>query len=155
MGRLADGPNGWIGVDFDRTLSQRGHDGGNNMPGPAVPEMVARVKRWLDQGINVRIFTARVAPLPTETGWFPPEEQHKILEAWCLEHLGQVLPITCSKDYFMKELWDDAVVAVEENTGRQLSPSKVDGPQPMPVPEQVSEQPSKGSGGQLSFGFID
>lgn len=126
MSRLANGPNGWIGVDFDRTLSYREHDGGDSLPGPPVAAMVSRVKRWLAAGKNVRIFTARVAPGLTEPGWIPPEEQKAVIEAWCLKHLGQVLPVTCQKDYYMLELWDDIAVSVEENTGRQLSPSKVE-----------------------------
>jgi len=46
----------------------------------------------------------------------------RAVEAWCREHLGRVLPVTCVKDWAMIELWDDRSVAVETNTGHQLSP---------------------------------
>lgn len=137
MGRLANGPKGWIGVDFDRTLSERGHDGGDNSPGKPVPVMVERVKRWVAEGRNVRIFTARVTPGITEPNWTPPEQQVKVIQDWCLQHIGVILPVTCMKDYYMLELWDDCAVAVEENTGRQLSPSKVD--RPTLAPMQISD----------------
>lgn len=154
MGRLANGPRGWIGVDLDRTLAQREHDGGDNTPGEPVPAMVARVKRWLSQGKNVRIFTARVAPGIVEPGWTPAEEQTAIVEAWCLKHIGQILPVTCMKDYYMKEMWDDCAVAVEENTGRQLSPSKVDGP-PTPTSGPGSVEPLSTTERQRPGGLAD
>lgn len=136
MGRLANGPRGWIGVDLDRTLAQRGHDGGANEPGEPILPMVARVKKWLAEGRNVRIFTARVAECEDNPkDWTPPSEQRALIEAWCLKHIGTKLPVTCVKDYFMLEMWDDVAVAVEENTGTQLSSSKVEGPPPMQFSE--------------------
>jgi hypothetical protein len=36
---------------------------------------------------------------------------------WCEEHIGVRLPITCTKDYGMVELWDDRAVQVIPNTG--------------------------------------
>ena len=50
---------GWIGVDLDGTLA---HYGGWVEPeriGQPIAPMVARIKEWLGQGIEVRIFTAR------------------------------------------------------------------------------------------------
>ena len=51
---------GWIGVDLDGTLAE--YDGwvGPQHIGKPVPLMVDRVKRMLDYGEDVRIFTARV-----------------------------------------------------------------------------------------------
>jgi hypothetical protein len=43
------------------------------------------------------------------------------IKAWCLENIGIELPVTCSKDKDMLELWDDRAVTVEHNTGRCLS----------------------------------
>lgn len=42
------------------------------------------------------------------------------IQAWCLKHLGQVLAITCVKDYSMVELWDDRAVQVRPNTGLKV-----------------------------------
>lgn len=127
MGRLSEGPDGWIGVDFDRTLAHRIHDSGTIDVGPPVQSMLTRVKRWLEEGRNVKIFTARVGKGPEDGRWGTVAQQRELVEQWCVKYLGQKLPVTCEKDGYMIELWDDSAVAVEENTGRQLSPSKVDG----------------------------
>lgn len=132
MSRYSSGPDGWIGVDLDRTLAYRKHDGSHNGIGDPVPAMVERVKNWLSNGQKVKIFTARVA------GLFEPdarklyrrgdsaEVQVGLINEWCLKHIGQVLPVTAVKDSYCKEIWDDLAVRVEENTGRRLSPSKVE-----------------------------
>lgn len=120
--------SGWIGVDLDGTLARvdygKIYDG---TIGPPVPAMLERVKRWLAEGVEVRIVTARVAePLQCWEGYEHSDfakgvaEQRALIEAWCLEHVGQVLPVTAQKDYAMIELWDDRAVAVEHNTGRVL-----------------------------------
>lgn len=107
----------WIGVDLDGTLAR------DDVPlatptgiGPPVPLMVGRVKQWLAAGIDVRIVTARVSGPYTEG--FNEQDQRLQIVNWCLEHIGRALPITCSKDYLMHELWDDRAVRVKRNTGR-------------------------------------
>lgn len=105
---------GWIGVDLDGTLAHsapKNRSFGPSFIGEPIPLMVDRVKEWLAEGIDVRIFTARVA-------FDPGDESRAAIEAWCQEHLGQVIPITCQKDYAMVELYDDRARQVEENTGR-------------------------------------
>lgn len=127
--------SGWIGVDFDGTLAEYGTWQGPTHVGKPVGEMLFRVKKWLADGREVRIFTARAFPI----GCIDPEqvlpapladgaviatreqvatEAVHAIRAWCLEHLGQVLTITCIKDYGMVELYDDRAVQVEMNTGR-------------------------------------
>lgn len=122
---------GWIGVDFDGTLAHyTSGDIASHGPqhcGPPIPEMVARIRGWLAEGKDVRIFTARV--------WYGQPGQHPNWEefwlrqreattardaiaAWCLKHIGVQLPITCEKDYNMIELWDDRVIQVIPNTGQ-------------------------------------
>jgi hypothetical protein len=111
----------WIAVDLDSTLAV--FNGDRTQVGPPTPpdehdvSMVDRVKQWLANGEDVRIFTARVADDPDGT-------QKKMIEAWCKEHIGQVLPITNIKDHQMIEQWDDRAVRVGRNTGVQLSPSE-------------------------------
>lgn len=91
--------------------------------------MVERLKKHLEHGDEVKIFTARVWPLGTDEGLHPKtrEEVHRIIEAkraktairrWCKEHIGQELPITCVKDYSMLVLYDDRARQVELNTGK-------------------------------------
>ena len=109
-----DHREGWIGVDLDGTLAH--YDGDHSKVGEPTA-MVQRVKAWLAAGEDVRIFTARVHDDPDGV-------QRKMIEQWCAEHLGRVLPITCVKDHQMVELWDDRAVRVGRNTGNQLSPSE-------------------------------
>ena len=105
---------GWIGVDFDGTLAVYDHWRGTTHVGPPIPLMVERIKAWLASGIEVRIVTARASD-PEEA-----KEAVPAIEAWCLEHVGCVLPVTHQKDYQMMEIWDDRAVSVEKNTGRDL-----------------------------------
>ena len=124
--------SGWIGVDLDGVLAiwhQR------YLPdlGPPIPLMIARVNRWLAEGMDVRIFTARVQPSPDEPDWwaechrlgFPTAEawvtgQRDRIDAFCEEHFGRRLPITAAKDWKLIEVWDDRCVQMEVNTGRPL-----------------------------------
>lgn len=112
--------DGWIGVDLDGTLARYDKWNGANSIGEPVPAMVARVRRWLAENREVRIFTARVSG-----GTAAERRQIRLsIRKWCKRVIGQELPITNIKDYEMIELWDDRVVAVEPNTGRPLNPSR-------------------------------
>jgi len=109
----------WIGVDLDGTLArddQRDSRDFDLCPiGPPIPLMVDRVKAWLKQGIEVRIFTARANPLDMTPTKFAATQL--AIRKWCEEHIGQELVITYEKDYRIKELWDDRAVRVRKNTG--------------------------------------
>jgi hypothetical protein len=100
---------GWIGVDLDGTLAT--YDGWKGPElehiGQPVPMMLKRVKRWLAEGRDVRIFTARACI---------PEQVPPVL-AWLRNHLGRELPVTCSNDLHMVELWDDRAVQIVPNVG--------------------------------------
>lgn len=111
---------GWIGVDLDGTLAH--YDGwrGADDIGAPIPAMLERVKRWLADGREVRIFTARVSHDGTPGRMMEAELARWAIINWCKEHLGQMLPVTNIKDYAMVELWDDRAVQVEANTGRAL-----------------------------------
>jgi hypothetical protein len=132
--------SGWIGVDFDGTLATYGTWAGADHVGEPIAPMVERVKRWLAEGREVRIFTARISGLDK---CFTIEMQPTIgydgelvvdrdsdaakalhaIRAWCRQHIGQVLPITNVKDYGMIELWDDRAVQVRANTGEVVGRS--------------------------------
>lgn len=115
--------SGWIGVDFDATLAF--YDGwkGPEELGPPVPKMLDRVKAWLAEGREVRIFTARVGATGLKNQDGTPDDerfaqaQREKIEAWCMKHLGQKLQVTASKDFGMVELWDDRCRQVQPNTG--------------------------------------
>lgn len=111
--------SGWIGVDFDGTLSR--YDGwvSETHCGDPIPAMVARVRQWLSEGKEVRVFTARVAARKNLDG--TDRDLSHIVEAiqdWCEKHVGARLPVTNTKDYGMIELWDDRAVGIETNTGQ-------------------------------------
>jgi len=111
---------GWIGVDLDGTLAV--YDGwrGPEHIGEPVPEMVLRVKAWLAAGEEVRVFTARCHA----NGRAGLEQSRVIIliEEWCRQHIGVVLPVTNIKDFGMKALWDDRAVRVVANTGQPCCP---------------------------------
>lgn len=106
---------GWIGVDLDGTLAH--YDGwqGADHIGPPVPLMLERVKRWLAEGREVRIFTARISD--------GDEAVYEAIRTWCYDHIGRYVSVTNIKDQHMIELWDDRCVQVIPNTGMPVGAS--------------------------------
>lgn len=109
---------GWIGVDLDGTLAHYDRWEGLDVVGEPIPPMVARVRRWIAEGREVRIFTARA---DTEEAYLPIAI--RTIEDWCERHIGQRLPVTCKKDLAMIELWDDRAIGVLKNEGEPVSGS--------------------------------
>jgi len=100
----------WIGVDLDGTLAFYNEWAGIDHIGDPVPAMLLRVRQWLHEGKNVKIFTARAAD----------PKAIPYIEKW-LENNGLGgLEITNQKDLHMTELWDDRCVQVVPNTGRRV-----------------------------------
>lgn len=119
----------WIAVDLDGTLATYNGWKGEDHIGEPIPAMVDRVKAWLAERKDVRIFTARMAGhgrpvLDTSPQSLSSEirtaDVVTPIEDWCLRHIGQKLPVTNIKDFSMIELWDDRAIAIEHNTGRIL-----------------------------------
>ncbi len=94
---------GWIGVDLDGTLAYYDGFKGDDHVGEPIEPMVRRVRKWLREGKDVRLLTAR--------------KPHPAIRRWMVEHLGALIPITSTKDRDMQALYDDRVVQVERNTG--------------------------------------
>jgi hypothetical protein len=113
---------GWIGCDLDGTLAFYDRYKGVGIIGDPIEPMCDRVRKWIAEGEDVRIMTARITVVAGCTDYREEEIQINIdaIQAWCMEQFGQVLPITCTKDYQMKELWDDRAIQVEPNTGRRM-----------------------------------
>lgn len=114
--------DGWIGVDLDGTLAEDRAPSGtyNGEIGAPVPLMVARIQEWRRQGIVVKIMTARVSPINRDGArktLLAEEMVREKIQLWCKQHIGEVLPITCEKDYAMLQLWDDRAIQVIKNTG--------------------------------------
>jgi hypothetical protein len=104
---MADANKGWIGVDLDGTLAYYDVWRGPDHIGEVIPEMLGRIKRWMSQGILVKIFTAR-ASVPG---------QIKVVEKWILAQGLPKLEVTNIKDFGMLQLWDDRAVQIIPNTG--------------------------------------
>lgn len=107
---FAGGDSGkkWIGVDFDGTLAV---EHGNGRMGDPIPAMVTRVRQWLSEGFQVRIFTARAHD----------PDQVMDIRAWLRRHGLPDMPITNVKEPSMLQLWDDKAVRVVHNDGKPCS----------------------------------
>jgi hypothetical protein len=113
---------GWIAVDFDGTLAtfNCGWVNDYRATGEPIKPMVALVKKWIAEGEDVRIFTARADCYHPTSKNLSFDEATKPIKEWCLKHLGVVLPITNVKDYYCKALYDDRAIQVEKDTGRLI-----------------------------------
>lgn len=98
---------GWIGVDLDSTLAYYDHYRGDEHIGEPIQPMVDRVKKWIKEGKDVRLFTAR--------------KPHPAIRRWMAKHLGVILPITNQKDPGMIAIYDDRAIGIERNTGEPYS----------------------------------
>lgn len=111
---------GWIGVDFDGTLATYEGPWSHEKLGEPIPLMVDRVKRWLKDGQEVRIFTARISHDGTTQQMMWAEQSVGLIKEWCQKVFDTQLAVTNVKDYEMLCIYDDRAVAVETNTGEVL-----------------------------------
>jgi hypothetical protein len=121
--RFIQNKGGWIGVDLDGTLAVYDKWQGPYHIGEPIPLMVERVKKWLAEGRDVRIFTARVTD-KTHNNDGTEHVIYKVVEAinrFCLAQFDRCLPVTNIKDWDMMELWDDRAIQVRPNTGVSLA----------------------------------
>jgi hypothetical protein len=102
-----DAGEGWIGVDLDGTLAYYDEFRGDDHVGEPIEPMVERVNKWLDEGKDVRIFTAR--------------KPHPAIRKFCKDNFGKILPITNLKDRHMQANYDDRAVGVRRNKGEPFS----------------------------------
>lgn len=101
-------------MDLDGTLAEYTGWVNEETIGKPIGPMVARVRAWLSRGLEVRIFTARATDITSKPN------VKRVIQQWCAQHVGQVLPITNVKDYDMQLLWDDRAIQVVQNTGLSL-----------------------------------
>lgn len=100
----------WVGVDLDGTLVPSNAFKGLHYVGKPIPNMLARVKEWVEAGIVVKIMTARAS----HPEGIPP------VKKWLKKHGLPDLEVTNQKDFFMLELWDDRAIQVMEDTGKPV-----------------------------------
>lgn len=134
---MTPGKGKWIGMDLDGVLAEY-HGAENNFEiGKPIPSMVQKCQDLLQQGWEVRIFTARVDggliypllhpevdPVTVEL-YRQVQIVVKMIQDWCEKHIGVRLVVTCQKDAGMQYLYDDRCCAVEFNTGKLLSPEQI------------------------------
>lgn len=113
-----------IGCDLDGCLAEDIPDEPFDYKriGKPVPAMLQVIKEHLEAGDEVFIFTARASTKDHFTIFNGTEEEYlkaikEPIERWCLEHLGQVLPISAEKDYRTTIYYDDRARQVIRNTG--------------------------------------
>lgn len=108
--------DGWVGFDLDGVLAH--YDGWVDEfhIGEPIPAMIQKAKEYLSQGVNVRIFTARVSKNQGRA-LSTIDEITRVIQKWTATHIGIPLPVTCEKDYGMIMLYDDRCKQVIPNTG--------------------------------------
>lgn len=115
----------WIGVDFDGTLATYDKWVAWDIFGQPIPLMMNRVKAWLAEGQQVKIFTARAAfenDTCYKTGQsFTRADIVSALQDWCEVNGLPRLEVTATKDFQMIELWDDRAIQVIPNTGLTIA----------------------------------
>lgn len=116
---------GWIGVDLDGTAAHYDDFVEIDQIGEPLWPMMDRIKQWCDAGMDVRIMTARYSDSDQRciksNRLITPEYMHQVIGDYFEKHIGYRLKPTCTKDYFMIELWDDRAVQMVPNTGRTLA----------------------------------
>ncbi len=103
-------PTAWTGVDLDGTLAYWDNSSSMDKIGDPVPAMLALVKKMVNNGVRVKIFTARAQD----------PDQLPIIRRWLTKNGLSGLEITNVKDYAMQRLYDDRCIQVERNSGRLI-----------------------------------
>ena len=109
-GRKTQVPRVWTGIDLDGTLAYHDRSSSYKKVGDPIPAMMALVKKMINNGVRVKIFTARATD----------PEQLPIIRKWLKDNGLPELEITNVKDYSMLRLYDDRCIQVEHNTGRLI-----------------------------------
>lgn len=106
----------WIGVDLDGTLAyyERGYAREKIIGDPILP-ILNKVKKAIESGIIVKIFTARVSQ----------NDDNSYILDWLKKNGLPPLEITNIKDWKMIELWDDRCLSIEHNTGKILGGNSI------------------------------
>lgn len=93
----------WIGFDLDKTLAM--HQEGQAGIGKPIPDRVARLKRYVDAGTKVKIFTARAA-IPSDI---------PVVKEWMRKNGLPALEVTNEKDPGLIKIIDDKAEYVTPN----------------------------------------
>jgi hypothetical protein len=101
----------YISFDLDGTLAEyHGFDPKNPNPGKPIPKMMDVLRKHLENGDRVKIFTARA----TDPKSIP------YIKQWLKNNNLPDLEITNVKDVWCKMMYDDRAVQVRKNSGEIL-----------------------------------
>ena len=103
-------------MDLDGTFAEEQEPFDPLTIGKPIAAMVSKIKAAIEDGVEVRIFTARLADKRLRD-----QIKEKIKE-YTKECIGKELESTNEKDPGMKELWDDRAKRVVKNEGKFASP---------------------------------
>ena len=108
---------GWVGFDLDGTLAT--YDGwkGWDHIGDPIQKTVDLAKSIMDQGVEVKILTARASAVSRALNNLSFEQVEAVIQAWTEKHIGAKLSVVTEKDCNMYFFVDDSAVQVEKNTG--------------------------------------
>ena len=106
-------------VDFDGTLAEDTGWKGFRHFGKPVPETIRKIRRWLEEGDEVIVHTARLSLSPN----FDPKDENldkegvrALVEDWCEKNIGKRLEVTNEKQGYGPQ-YDDWGCHVIKNTG--------------------------------------
>lgn len=108
----------WIGFDFDGTIAHTVK--GKFKPehiGEPIPKMIFLLKQYINDGKEVKIFSARVSTNGTIPSIYNALLSRFYMNKWCIKHIGRKIDIVCQKDFLMVKLYDDLAIRVIKDTG--------------------------------------
>jgi hypothetical protein len=106
-----------IAIDLDKTLANYNSKWGIiHDIGEPIPKMLNRLKEWINEGVKVTIFTARVGHDNIELN----KSQTIKIQNWLEKHGLPRLDVTANKSHTFTEIWDDKAISVNENDGRAV-----------------------------------
>jgi hypothetical protein len=116
-------PKYWIGVDLDGTLFKIIDHQPPFKLGPAIPEMLARVRLWVKERKTVKILTARCAwsaeeakAMGSPPSCYPKAQRRDIRKHLAMYGLAH-LEIRNKLDPYCVEIWNDRAIRVDRDEG--------------------------------------
>jgi hypothetical protein len=112
--------NSHIGIDFDGTLAYSGTVVWDGPLGDPIMNAVELARKFIDLGIEVRIFTARVSPFNKDGS---PQTRAGLNEIknrigdWTEKYIGKRLDSTNQKDHNTLFIIDDKCIQIIRDTG--------------------------------------
>jgi len=109
---LNDSDEPWVGIDLDGTLAENVVPYKCGVIGKPIEPIVRVAKKLLEEGITIKILTARVSSNNPDRA-----QNFRAIQRWCKKHLGKEVDITAEKDYNMVYSIDDLTKQVIQDKG--------------------------------------